>query len=332
MNQRDVSVCIPTYNRYEYLREAIRSILEQTYTDYELIVSDDASTDSTRELVDSFRQDRVRYHHNARNLGPVANWNRCIELARGKYITFLADDDLMLSENLERKVHVLEEYPSVGLVHSNAIVIGSKGEIREELKPPVVTGQELVIKPGIKLIESAILNHSNPIVATSVMVRRDCFERLGHFDERIPFTSDFEMWLRIAGAYDLAYLPRPLIKYRWHEKNMTTWFLAKKQGHEQMYAAERMALERLGMENKWVRKLEQTARQKTAWRALRDADWHWEQERKEVRDLFLYALRMDPFLLFSRRGVRMAGKILLGPRGAILVSTLKSAMKKRAQY
>jgi len=114
-----VSVCIPTYNCGNFLSHAIDSVLNQTFTDYELIICDNASIDDTEEIVKSYSDRRIRYFRNPTNLGMVGNWNRCIEKSTGKHVYILHADDLMLPENLDEKVRILDSNHSVGLVHSN---------------------------------------------------------------------------------------------------------------------------------------------------------------------------------------------------------------------
>src|SRR4051812_49422897 len=117
-SQPAVTVAIPTFNRAALLREAIASVLSQTFGDFEVIVSDNASVDQTADMVASFADKRLRYHRNTTNLGLVGNLNRCLSLARGTYITVIHDDDRMLPTNLERKVAALQRNPRLGFVHS----------------------------------------------------------------------------------------------------------------------------------------------------------------------------------------------------------------------
>ena len=101
---------IPTYNHATYLRESIQSVLDQTFPDFELIIVDDASVDDTPEIVQSFGDKRIRCYRNLKNIGQTPNWNRCLELARGEYITIFHDDDVMLPENLSMKVKAFENH------------------------------------------------------------------------------------------------------------------------------------------------------------------------------------------------------------------------------
>ena len=106
-----VTVCIPTFNRAGYLREAIQSVLNQTFTDFELLVSDNASSDNSAEVVASFTDPRVRYHRHVENIGMGANFRACTELAQTEWIAFLSDDDLFQPDHLERAFGALSTYP-----------------------------------------------------------------------------------------------------------------------------------------------------------------------------------------------------------------------------
>src|SRR5258708_14026762 len=109
-----VTVAIPTFNRYELLLRAIDSVVRQSFTDFELLIVDNASTDETRNLARASNDARVRYVRNSENLGIIGNWNRSIDLACGEYILIFHDDDLMHPTFLQRSIAALDEHPTVG--------------------------------------------------------------------------------------------------------------------------------------------------------------------------------------------------------------------------
>ena len=112
-----VSVVIPTYNYAGFLDETIQSVLSQTYTDYELIIVDNHSTDNTEEVVKKYLHDsRIKFYRNPSNLGLVGNWNRCLELASGEYIKFLCADDKFHPRILEKYVPIMDQFPNVSLI------------------------------------------------------------------------------------------------------------------------------------------------------------------------------------------------------------------------
>lgn len=216
-----VSVCIPVYNGSAYIAEAIDSVLAQTYKDFSLIVCDNCSTDNTEEIVRSFADPRIKYVRNSKNLGLVGNSNRCIELADGEYICILHHDDVMMPDNIERKVRLMDECPNVGFVHSDVLLIDEAGN---RLKRKMFSGaQHNYIKDGLSIFRHYILRM--PVGASvfigAVMARRSCYIHLGVFNTELPNTSDNEMWMRIALFYDVACIGDPLVKYRLH-RGMTS--------------------------------------------------------------------------------------------------------------
>lgn len=218
-----VSVCIPTYNGAKYVGEAIASVLAQTFGDFELIIVDDCSTDSTQEVIASFRDKRCRYFSNSERLGLPRNWNRCLELCRGQYVCIFHQDDVMILDNLERKVQVLESNPAVGFVYSEAFQIDSEGN---QLSDRWIEGnpQQDCIRTGLEFFETSMLGTVNLVNCPSVVARRECYDQLGGFDTRLVFTADWEMWMRIALFYDVAFIAEPLVRYRWHASNETLKF------------------------------------------------------------------------------------------------------------
>jgi len=218
-----VSICIPTFNGAKFIGSAIKSVLEQTYQDFDLIVCDDASTDRTLEIVSKILDKRLSIHRNPKRLGLVGNWNRCLQLARGEYFVLMHQDDLMHQDNLTAKVAFLEAHPSVGFVHSNIRCIDESGnDIGGHWLPQAETN---CVEPGMKCFER-LISIGNFICCPSVMARRNCFERFGSFDSRLPFTVDLEMWLRLSSHCDVGYLAMPLIQYRLHNKQETQKFSA----------------------------------------------------------------------------------------------------------
>jgi glycosyltransferase involved in cell wall biosynthesis len=223
-----VSVCIPTYNGGRYIGEAIRSVLNQTLTDFDLIIVDDCSEDNTEAVIKSFRDNRIRYFKNPIRLGMIGNWNKCLELSNREYVCIFHQDDVMMHENLAEKVKILEENPTVGMVHSNVFQTGPAGEVISKwwyLKPhPDQNG----LQKGLEYFETLLLG-VNLVCCPSAVVRRECFDKLGGFDRGLPFTTDWEMWMRLALFYDIAYLTEPLVKYRRHTENETLNFLGVKE-------------------------------------------------------------------------------------------------------
>ena len=139
-----LSIALPVFNGERYLRQALDSLLDQTYTDFELLVADNASTDSTAEIVAEYaaRDTRVRYHRNPENVGAARNFNLAFELTSGRYFKWAADDDLLRPEFLERCVDALERDPGAVLAYPKARMIDEYGEPILDYGPPFATDSD----------------------------------------------------------------------------------------------------------------------------------------------------------------------------------------------
>lgn len=211
-----VSAIIATYNRANMLSDAIDSALKQTLQDFELIIVDDGSTDQTQEVVENCQKaGDIRYIYQ-QNQGRSAARNTGIKVAKGKYIAFLDDDDLWHPNKLEMQVESLENHPEVGLIHTFTEVIDNQGRLlREETQKRMEKYQE-ALKHGYTyegMSELCIMWLS------SVMVRRECFERVGLFDPNISGLEDWDLYLRIALNYKIHTIQKPLVQYRTHGSN-----------------------------------------------------------------------------------------------------------------
>lgn len=210
-----ISIIMPVLNGERYIAEAIGSICSQTYTRYELVVIDDGSTDRTREIVQSFeaRLD-LKYVHHARCLGIAPSMNDGVRNASGAFITFLDHDDLWFPEFLQTQLSYLMEHAEVGMVHSDIQTIDSHGEILEASAKRCRQRAQ----PSGHVFRDLFMH--SMICGNSVMIRRECFDRLGLFDESLRW-GDYLMWMRIARHYRIDYVDQVLTKYRQHPTQST---------------------------------------------------------------------------------------------------------------
>jgi GT2 family glycosyltransferase len=234
------SVCIPTYNGELFVAAAIQSVLQQSFADFELLVVDDCSQDATWEIVSAFSDPRVKTYRNEQRQGIPGNWNRCLALARGEYLCLFHQDDLMLPENLARKVDVLATDPTVGLVHSAVEVIVEDSAPRSPSSWGEENAQDVMVN-GLHYFRKLLL-WGNLICAPSVVCRRQALVDIGGFNEQLHFACDYEAWLCMCVRYNIAFLKQPLVRYRWHGSNETHrfWF---EDGIEETAAAVRNALQ-----------------------------------------------------------------------------------------
>lgn len=216
-----VTVGLPTFNRAGYLRECLSSILNQSFVDFEVIVSDNCSGDATREVVRSCGDSRVRYYRNETNIGPIANMNRCLSLARGQYVVIAHDDDVYGREYLERSVAILSENPTVGMVHCATCEIDEYGNVRRLVRAYETTG----ILPGKREFLRYLSGHN--VCCSTAMAPRRVYEQMGGFDSRY-MCWDWLMWLRVALQYDVGYVAEPLVGMRVHGRRVSTSMTAEK--------------------------------------------------------------------------------------------------------
>jgi glycosyltransferase involved in cell wall biosynthesis len=215
-----VSVVIPTYNRIYILREALESALAQTYCDFEILVVDDGSSDNTREIVESIKNDKIRYIRHDHNRGCSAAYNTGIKEATGHLIAFLDSDDVWKPEYLEHQVNFLTGHPEVGLVFCNVEVQGLETPVpslislmrafpellrtRSEAGEVVISARQMYV----------CLLQEVPIKPPAVVIRRELFDRVGLFDEAWPSGTDWDLFLRMSRVACFGYLDRVLVLMR----------------------------------------------------------------------------------------------------------------------
>jgi len=217
-----VSVIIPTYNRAHVVDRAIRSVLHQTFQDFEVIVVDDGSTDSTLEAIKCFQDPRLRYIRHNGNRGGSAARNTGIEDAAGEYVAFLDSDDEWLPEKLEKQVQLLQgSDSSVGAVYTGFIIIDEHGE-RTTTSIPKCRGAIL----------GELFSANRVGTASSVMVKRECILQVGVFDPAMPSCQDWDMWIRLAKHYKFDFIPEALVYYHFgHNGQITKNWSAVAAGH-----------------------------------------------------------------------------------------------------
>jgi glycosyltransferase involved in cell wall biosynthesis len=206
-----VSVVIPTFNYARFLPETLDSAIEQTFTDIEIIVVDDGSTDATPEVIQPYLADRRVRYHRGDHRGTSAARNIGIRLARAPLVAFLDSDDIWLPEKLQRQVPLFERDPQVAVVYSRRLSIDEHGRPLPLGERPLHRGQVL-----------GALFRQNFICFSSGVVRRSALEAVGMCDEGIDLSIDFDLWLRLAARYRLDYVDEPLVKYRTGHPSLST--------------------------------------------------------------------------------------------------------------
>ncbi|MBT3067042.1 glycosyltransferase family 2 protein [Rhodoferax sp. U11-2br] len=209
-----ISVCIPTYCGGLTIGAAIESVLAQSLTDFELIVIDDGSTDNTRAIVESYSDPRLQYFHNAKNLGPQGNWNRCLELANGEYFKLLPHDDLLHPQCLARQAAALDadHQQNIALVFSARDVIGPSGKRLTRRGYP--NGHEGPIN-GSSVMRTCVRRGTNLLGEPgAVLLRKTLADKVGPFDATNPYVIDLDYWFRLLTHGDAYFCVDSLASFR----------------------------------------------------------------------------------------------------------------------
>ena len=206
--KKSVSIIIPTYNRPLSLKRLLESIYIQTFKDFEVIVVDDGSItkQENEQVINNFVQKgiSIKYIYQKNHGAPAAR-NRGIKEAKGKYVALVDDDDEWLHKKLQRQIELFERSPErVGLVYSWSIGLDKRGKLLRRHHSHI---RGYVLK---EILKECFFSSS------SVMVKKECFEKVGLFDKQFPSCQDWEMWTRIAAKYEFDVVEEFLVKYYKH--------------------------------------------------------------------------------------------------------------------
>ena len=201
-----VSIVIPTFNRAALIARSIQSVLDQSYVDFELLVVDDGSTDHTAGIVAGICDPRINYVRLLNNAGAAAALNVGIRMSKGKFLSFQGSDDEWLSDNLAKHMSVFEQSsPQLGVVYSDMYRILKDGTVRYHASPTVVPGR--LINPTTQFYEVYMLG------SQSVVIKRDCLDATGYFNEALPALEDLELFIRLSQRFNFYRIPEPLVRY-----------------------------------------------------------------------------------------------------------------------
>lgn len=204
-----ISVVLPTYNRAAMVQHAIQSVCNQTFQDWELIVINDGSHDTTGEVLKGFskKDPRIKAHFQ-KNRGITASRSRGTALASGEYLAFLDDDDVFTADKLEKQAAFLDQHPEIDLVYSQVETSGQHCPLPKIWPPEPATDFHDLIK-------------GNTIQPNAVLMRRKMIEKVGNFRTDLKTCDDFDMWLRVAYHGKIAFLPGVVGSYHWHASNVS---------------------------------------------------------------------------------------------------------------
>lgn len=261
-----VSIAIPTYKGEATLGPAIESVLAQTLGDLELIIVDDASPDGTRDLVAGYRDARIVYHRNETNLRPQGNWNRCLDLARGRYFKLLPHDDLLHPRCLELQARALarDVAERLALVFSARTLAGPTGKR---------LGRRAFARDDRDALDGGALKRACALLGTNlvgepgaVMFRTALARKVGPFDATNPYVIDLDYWFRLLDHGDAGYCAQELAAFR---VSAQSWSFAIGDSQDSQFvdfisrmgdrfnpplsALDRMRVRAMAKANKWLR-------------------------------------------------------------------------------
>lgn len=210
MNEPLVTVFMPVYNSEQYIKEALESILNQTYKNLEIVLVDDGSTDRSVEIIKSYHDDRIRLVQNEKNMGIPYTRNVGLKEAKGKYLAIMDSDDIAMPNRIERQIDYLEKNPDIDAVGSYYIQFGDVAE--KKVTPKYSKPEELKI----------MLMFYNPIANPSATIRMETLEK-HHIKYNLDFfvAQDYQLWVQLAKVGKLEILPEFLLKYRFGHENIS---------------------------------------------------------------------------------------------------------------
>jgi glycosyltransferase involved in cell wall biosynthesis len=298
-----------------YLPDTLESVLRQTFTDFEVLIVNDGSSDNIIQWTAEIKDPRVQLISQT-NQGVSAARNKGIVQAKGEYIAFLDADDLWEPTKLEKQVLCLDENPAVGLVHTSMLLVNEQGQSLGKIITSNAEGKAW----------KQLLEH-NTILTSSVIVRQSCLETVGGFDQNLRTAEDWDLWIRIASRYPLAFIKEPLVFYRLHPNNTTkNWRFIEQDLHiviEKVFQTVPSELQYLknhsyGYTNLFL-----------AWKALSSADKDWKQASKFRNS----AAKRYPRLRYSYQYIRLSLAIAMmkwfGANGFSKVLSLIYTLRRR---
>ncbi len=228
-----VSVLMPVYNGERFLREAIESILSQTYRDFEFLIINDGSNDRSVEIVESYHDPRIKLVHNEKNLGLITTLNKGIEIAEGRYIARMDADDISLPRRLEKQVSFMDGNPDVAVCGTWVETFGAQKILWRYPLVPEAARCRLLFLP--------------PVAHPSAIIRKSVLEEKGlRYDTGMRYAEDYDLWVRISEGSRISNIGETLLKYRLHENSLSKVF--RKGQADTSKTIQRRLFERLGME------------------------------------------------------------------------------------
>lgn len=208
-----VSVIIPSYNHEKYVGDCIRSVLNQTYGDFEIVITDDGSSDQTVSVIKEFKDPRIKLFTHAKNEGACIAANNCLTHARGKYIAMLSSDDVWYPHKLETQVNYLDEHPEIGVVFGKVDWIDENSDPITNKLLPFYSLFDVGNRSRFEWLRYFFMV-GNCLCHPCSLVRKECYAEAGMFNPRYASLPDLDFWIRICLKYEIHILDQKLIRFR----------------------------------------------------------------------------------------------------------------------
>src|SRR3989338_2507106 len=210
-----VTVLMTVFNGERYLKECMDSVLNQSFKDFEFLIIDDCSTDSSKDIINSYKDNRVNLIENDKNLGQVRSLNKGLDCASGEYIARMDQDDVAMRNKLERQLVFMDKSPDISVTGTWGEVIDESGIIREKNRLPI-KNEEII---------GNIFFVGYFIIHPSVIFKREAVINIGKYNEDLSYAEDYDLWARLSlKKHKLVNIPEFLIKLRHHDKRTSRQF------------------------------------------------------------------------------------------------------------
>ena len=210
-----VTVLMTVYNGERYLKECMDSVLSQSFKDFEFLIVDDCGADSSKDIIKSYKDDRIRLIENKQNVSQVRSLNIGLEHAQGEYIARMDQDDVMMKNRLERQLDFLDKRQDISIVGTWGEAIDENGKVFDTFCYPT-KNEEIV---------GGILYSGNPLMHMSVIFKKDAVISVGKYDESRSFAEDYDLWTRLLlKRYRFANIPEFLVQFRYHRESSSRLF------------------------------------------------------------------------------------------------------------
>ncbi len=213
-----ISIITASYNYSEYIRETIESVINQTYTDWEMIIVDDCSTDNSVEIIKSFDDDRIKLYVNEKNLGLSKTIHKALEKATGDWVVFLESDDKITSDYLERKIEITQKYPEVNLIFNDCEFFGDESRIKTFNTALAKTRSVLKNKQYPQNMFYEFYHNNKIFTFSAVMAKRSDLLKIS-YNPKLDYLLDWHLWIQMAYLGKFYYISDKLTFWRLHQNS-----------------------------------------------------------------------------------------------------------------